>query len=60
VKFPTLKSLFELAVKQEDMAPRRHGFGAVVGYDKDLDDMYKDEDEEENKSLEDFMIRRVF
>jgi hypothetical protein len=59
MKVPSLKDVYEWALRRstEDIALKRpHD---VVGYDQKLDDLFDDEDEEENKTSNDMMIRRI-
>ena len=55
MRIPSLKEVYEQAVKQkkEDLAPKR-GVD-IVGYDKTLDDLYTDEEPEEK----DLKIHRI-
>lgn len=57
VEIPTLKAVYELALrqKQEDLAPKRPQ--DVVGYDKKLDDLYDETEPEDDGSH--LMIRRI-
>ena len=54
---PTLKAVYEFAMKTkvEQMTPKRTV--DIVGYDKALDDLYTDPEPEPNGS--DLMIRRI-
>jgi hypothetical protein len=58
MKVPSLKSVFEYALQKttEDLAVKRPD--DVEGYDKELDQLYQDDDDQE-KNSEDLMIRRI-
>lgn len=59
MKIPSLKAVYEWALKKtvEDIALKRPD--DKVGYDKELDQLFQDDDEFENKNSDEFMIRRI-
>jgi len=55
MKIPSLKEIYEYALRKKNEALKHPE--DINGYDKELDQLYQDE--EENKSSSDMMIRRI-